>query len=391
MAYDFNTVIDRKNTNAIKFDLATVRGKPADVLPLWVADMDFPTAPEILSALHKKVSHGIFGYSVPDAGFYAAVKKWQKEEHDFDIDRPHIVLTPGVVFAISSAIRAFTSEGDSVIIQTPVYYPFKNMVVLNKRNLVTSSLFEKDGKWHIDFDDFEKKISENNVKLFILCSPHNPVGRVWTKEELSKISEICERHNVIVFADEIHNDFVIPPYKHTVFQTVSEYAAYNSIVSTSASKTFNLAGLQFSINFIKNPELKKRFRDAIDKTGYDEPSIMGLIATKAAYEHGKPWLLALKNHLAENLAFVRSFVAEKLPKARLIEPEGTYLLWLDFSAYGHTDSELDDIIVNKAKLWLDRGTMFGKEGEGYQRINIATPHSILKDALERLESVFGNR
>ena len=385
MSYNFNKITDRHNTNAIKFDLALARGKPEDVLPLWVADMDFPTAPEILEALHEKVNHGIFGYSVPNEKFYDAVKNWQKTEHDFDIARHWVVTTPGVVFAIACAIKAFTSEREAVIIQTPVYYPFKNMILANNRKLVTSSLFEKDGKWQIDFDDFEKKIVENDVKLFILCSPHNPVGRVWTREELTRLSEICLKHNVIVFADEIHNDFVFEPNKHIVFSTISKDAAWNSVISTSASKTFNLAGLQFSVNFIQNPVLKKKFHDERDKTGYDEPSLMGFVATQAAYEHGKEWLTALKKHLVENLDFVRNFVKENLPKVRLIEPEGTYLLWLDFSAYGYSDSELDNLIVNKAKVWLDRGTMFGCEGEGYQRINIATPRPILEEALKRIE------
>ena len=384
MSYDFNKITDRKNTNAIKYDLAVARGKPADVLSLWVADMDFPTSPAILEALQARVQHGIFGYSVPGEDFYESVKKWQKEEHDFEITRHWVVTTPGVVFAIACAIKAFTREGEAVIIQTPVYYPFKNMILANKRKLVTSSLFEKDGKWQIDFDDFEKKIVENDVKLFILCSPHNPVGRVWTREELTRLSEICLRHNVLVFADEIHNDFVFEGHKHTVFSTISKEAAWNSVISTSASKTFNLAGLQFSVNFIQNPALKKKFHDERDKTGYDEPSLMGFTATQAAYEKGKEWLLELKKHLASNLDFVRTFVKEKLSKARLIEPEGTYLLWLDFSRYGYSDSELDDIIVNKAKVWLDRGTMFGCEGEGYQRINIATPRALLQEALERI-------
>jgi len=383
--YDFNKVTDRHGTNAIKYDLAVARGKPADVVSLWVADMDFPTAPAILEALHEKVNHGIFGYSVPDENFYETVKNWQKTEHDFDIARHWVVTTPGVVFAIACAIKAFTREGEAVIIQTPVYYPFKNMILANNRKLVTSSLFEKDGKWQIDFDDFEKKIVENDVKLFILCSPHNPVGRVWTREELTRLSEICLKHNVIVFADEIHNDFVFEPNKHIVFSTISKEAAWNSVISTSASKTFNLAGLQFSVNFIQNPALKKKFHDERDKTGYDEPSLMGFVATQAAYEHGKDWLTALKKHLVENLEFVRNFVKENLPKVRLIEPEGTYLLWLDFSAYGYSDSELDNLIVNKAKVWLDRGTMFGCEGEGYQRINIATPRPILEEALKRIE------
>lgn len=388
MIYDFNKVTDRHGSNSIKTDLALARGKPEDVLSLWVADMDFPTAPAILEALHKKVDHGIFGYSCLDDSFFTALKNWMQTEHDFSPERRELVTTPGVVFGIVCAIRAFTKEEEAVIIQTPVYYPFKNMIVANNRKLVTSSLYEKDGKWFIDFEDFEKKIVENNVKLFILCSPHNPVGRVWTREELERIADICLRHNVIVFADEIHNDFVYAPNVHTVFSTLSQEVAENSIVSMSVSKTFNLAGLQFSTNFIKNPALRAKFKAEYDKTGYDEPSLMGLTAARAAYENGKPWLVELHKHLKANIDFVRDFLKDKLPLVRLIEPEGTFLLWLDFSKLanklGLSDSEIDDIIVNKAKVWLDRGTMFGSEGEYYQRINVATPQPLLKEALDRI-------
>lgn len=384
MSYDFNHITDRHGTNAVKLDLAVARGKPADVLSLWVADMDFPTSPAILEALHNKINHGIFGYSCLDEPFHKALADWMKNEHNFTFDRRELVTTPGVVFAIASAIKAFTKEGESVLIQTPVYYPFKNMIEANNRRTVTSSLFEKDGKWQIDFEDFEKKIIENDVKLFILCSPHNPVSRVWTRDELSRIAEICLAHNVIVFADEIHNDFVYQPNVHTVFSTLSPQVAENSIVSMSPSKTFNLAGLQFSTNFIKNPALRAKFKAERNKTGYDEPSLMGLVAARAAYENGKPWLEELKKHLLSNIDFVRTYLKEKLPLVRLIEPEGTFLLWLDFSAYGLEDGELDNIIVNKAKVWLDRGTMFGSEGELYQRINIATPQALLKEALDRI-------
>ena len=386
MSYNFNKITDRHNTNAVKLDLAVARGKPADVLSLWVADMDFPTSPAILQALHQKVDHGIFGYSCLDESFHNALGSWLKNEHNFTYNRHHLVTTPGVVFGIVCAIRAFTKKDDAVIIQTPVYYPFKNMIEANERKLVTSSLYEKDGKWHIDFEDFEKKIIENDVKLFILCSPHNPVSRVWTRDELSRLAEICLRHNVIVFADEIHNDFVYAPNVHTVFSSLSPEVAQNCVVSMAPSKTFNLAGLQFSTNFIENPVLRSKFRADKDKTGYDEPSLMGLTAARAAYQKGKPWLTALHEHLKSNINFVRSYLKEKLPKARLIEPEGTFLLWIDFSAYGLSDAELDDLIVHKAKVWLDRGTMFGIEGEGYQRINIATPQALLKEAIDRISA-----
>ncbi len=384
MNYDFNKITDRHGSNSIKTDLAVARGKPVDVLSLWVADMDFPTSPAILEALHKKIDHGIFGYSCLDESFHEALANWMKNEHNFTFDRRELVTTPGVVFALASAIKAFTKEGESVLIQTPVYYPFKNMIEANNRHTVTSSLFEKDGKWQIDFEDFEKKIIENDVKLFILCSPHNPVSRVWTRDELSRMAEICLAHNVIVFADEIHNDFVYEPNVHTVFSTLSAEVAENCVVSMSPSKTFNLAGLQFSTNFIKNPALRAKFKAERNKTGYDEPSLMGLVAARAAYQSGKPWLLELKKHLLSNINFIRSYLKDKLPLVRLIEPEGTFLLWLDFSAYGLEDGELDNIIVNKAKVWLDRGTMFGPEGKCYQRINIATPQPLIKEALDRI-------
>ena len=391
MSYNFNQIFDRHNTNAVKLDLAVPRGKPADVLSLWVADMDFPTSPAILESLHKKIDHGIFGYSCLDEPFHQALSAWMKNEHNFTFERRELVTTPGVVFAISSAIKAFTQEGESVLIQTPVYYPFKNMIEANNRRTITSSLYEKDGKWQINFEDFEKKIIDNNVKLFILCSPHNPVSRVWTRQELSQIAEICLRHNVIVFADEIHNDFVYAPNVHTVFSTLSPEIAENSIISMSPSKTFNLAGLQFSTNFIKNPSLRSKFKAERDKTGYDEPSLMGIVAARAAYESGKPWLEELKKHLLSNIDFIRNYLAKKLPKARLIEPEGTFLLWIDFSAYGIPDGELDDLIVNKAKVWLDRGTMFGAEGDCYQRINIATSQVLLQEAIDRIAGALRGR
>ena len=386
MSFNFNQITDRHNTNAVKLDLAVARGKPADVLSLWVADMDFPTCPAILEALHQRIDHGIFGYSCMDDSFRQALSTWLKNEHDFEPDSHDLVTTPGVVFAISCAIKAYTKPGEAVIIQTPVYYPFKNMIEANERELVTSSLFEKDGKWQINFEDFEKKIIENDVKLFILCSPHNPVGRVWTRQELTRLADICLRHKVIVFSDEIHNDFVYEPNHHTVFSTLSPEVAQNCLVSMAPSKTFNLAGLQFSTNFIENPVLRNKFRAEKDKTGYDEPSLMGLTAARAAYQKGKPWLTALHEHLKSNINFVRAYLKEKLPKARLIEPEGTFLLWIDFSAYGLSDAQLDDLIVHKAKVWLDRGTMFGIEGEGYQRINIATPQALLKEAIDRISA-----
>ena len=387
----FNKITDRSNTFAIKYDLAEERGKPKDTISLWVADMDFPTAPCILKALKKAVAHGIFGYSRPDSRYYEAVKKWFSERHNFQVEKEWIVNTPGVVYAIAAAIRAFTKEGDGVLIQKPVYYPFFNTIKALDRRVVNNPLVMRNGHYEIDFDDFEKKITDENVKLFILCSPHNPGGRVWTKAELEKLSQICLRHQVLVVSDEIHSDITFGEHKHTIFASLSEEIAQNSIICTSPSKTFNLAGLQFSNIFIPNPQLRAKIKMEISRTGYDEPNLPGIVAATAAYSQGGKWFDQVKEYIEKNQAFATQYIAQKLPEVRVIQSEGTYLLWLDFSAYGIEDRELDDLIVNKAKVWLDRGTMFGPEGDKYQRINIATPQPLLREAIDRIAGALRGR
>ena len=387
MTYEFNKITDRHNTNAVKLDLAVARGKPADVLPLWVADMDFPTAPEILQALHEKINHGIFGYSVPNERFYEAVKNWQKSEHNYDVERRWIVTTPGVVFAITSAIRAFTKENEAVIIQTPVYYPFKNMIEANNRKLVTSSLFEKDGKWHIDFEDFEKKIIENNIKLFILCSPHNPVGRVWTREELLRLGDICVRHGVVVVSDEIHQDFVFKG-SHVVFASIKKEFEDISITCTSPSKTFNLASMMMANNFIPNRELRHKFKKQLDAAGTSQLGVMGLVACEAAYSHGEEWYRHVVDYISDNIEFVKNYVDNNLTGVKMIDIEGTYLVWLDFRGTGLAVEEIERRVIHEAKLWLDSGKIFGDSGRGFERINVACPRSVLKEALDRLKKAF---
>jgi len=388
MKFDFDSVTDRSHTNAIKYDLAKARNKPVDAVSLWVADMDFPTAPCIQEALAEKAKHGIYGYSRPDERYYDALKKWFKERHNFEVQNEWIVNTPGVVFAIATAIKAFTKEGDSVLIQKPVYYPFFNMINILDRKVVNSPLHLNNGHYEIDFEDFENKIASEKVKLFIMCSPHNPGGRVWTKEELTKLAGICLKHKVIVVSDEIHSDITFENHTHTVFANISEAAADNSIICTAASKSFNLAGLQFSAVFIKNENLRKQFMKEIDKTGYDEPSIMGIVSTTAAYASGGEWFDEAKKYIWENILFAENYVAEHCPKIKVLKPEGTYLLWLDFSAFGLSDSEINDRILNRAKVWLDNGSMFGREGEKFQRINCATQRTILEEALKRICSQF---
>ena len=388
MNYDFDTVTDRKNTNAIKYDLAKKRGKPEDAVSLWIADMDFPTAPCIQKAVAEKASHGIWGYSRPDNRYYDALKKWYKERHNFEVQNEWVVNTPGVCFALATAVKAFTKEGESVLIQKPVYYPFFNIINSLQRKVVNSSLILKNNHYEIDFDDFERKIVQENVKMFILCSPHNPGGRVWTKQELQKISEICLAHNVLVVSDEIHSDITFGSNVHTVYGSLSEQALKNSIICTAPSKSFNLAGLQFSNIFIADEKLKKAFSEELDKTGYDEPSVFGIVAATAAYSEGADWFDSVKSYIWENILFAKKYIEENASQIKVLVPEGTYLLWLDFSETGLSDSEINDRVLNKAKVWLDSGSMFGKEGEKFQRINCATPRIILEDALKRICSQF---
>lgn len=382
--YDFDKIIDRHGTNCLKFDFAKERGKNGDELSLWVADMDFEVAKPITDALQAQVNHGIYGYTEVKSDYFEIVKNWFKDNFDWEIKKGSLVKTPGVVYAIAMAVKAFTKEGEAVIIQQPVYYPFSEMIIANNRKLVNSPLVLKDGRYEIDFEDFEKKIVKNNVKLFILCSPHNPVGRVWSVEELKKIGDICIKHGVVIFSDEIHADFVYEPNKHHVFASLGESYAANSVIATAPSKSFNIAGLQVSNIFIENKKLCDAFRNEIVKSGYSQLNTMGLVAARAAYESGKEWLDEVRAYIKDNLIFFRDYLKENIGELSLIEPEGTYLVWVDFRKLGLSEKQREDLIVNKAKLWIDSGAMFGVDGEGFERFNIACPREYLKMALDSL-------
>jgi len=386
MKYNFDEIIDRRNTYSLKYDFAAQRGKPDGLIPLWVADMDFRTAPCVTEALQKSAEHAIYGYSETKRtdDYFDAVQKWFAERFHFETKPEWLVKTPGVVYAVCTAIKALTESGESVMIQTPVYYPFKESIEANGRRLVTNSLVYANGQYKIDFADFEDRIIDHKVKMFILCSPHNPVGRVWTKDELTRMGEICQRHGVFVIADEIHCDFVYPGHQHTVFGTINEAFLYNSMICTSPSKTFNLAGLQTANNFIADAELRRRFKSEMVKTGYSQMNTMGLVSCQAAYAGGGEWLDELLVYLAGNDLFAKEFLVSRLPKIRLAELEGTYLLWLDLNAYGFSETELDRLMVHKAKLWVDNGGIFGEEGRGFIRINIACPRNILEKAFDQL-------
>lgn len=384
--YDFDRSVDRRNTNSLKYDFAVERGYPSDVLPLWVADMDFITAEPILDALHKAVNHGIFGYSEVKDEYYEAVSGWFQRHFEWKPESEWLVKTPGVVFALAMAIRALTEPGDGVLIQTPVYYPFYSVIRDNDRKIVENELLYKDGRYEIDFADFEEKIRNDHVKLFILCSPHNPVGRVWTKAELQKIGSICKKYGVTVASDEIHCDFILPGHTHTVFSAACPELAEQAIVCTAPSKTFNLAGLQVSNIWIANDNIRCKFLKEMNCSGYSQLNSLGLVAAQAAYENGEEWLLQCKRYLKGNLDFLRVFLREELTEIKLVEPDGTYFAWLDCSGLGLNYMELKDLIVNKAKLWLDDGYIFGKKSFRFQRIVLALPQKRLKLALEQLET-----
>ena len=382
--YDFDRPIDRRNTASVKFDLAEANGYPADVLPMWVADMDFQAPPCVLQALGKAVEHGIFGYSFLPESYYEAVQAWFARRFDWQVERDWILTTPGVVFALASAIRAATEPGDGVMVQSPVYYPFYKAIEQNGRKLVENPLVYADGKYCVDFLDFERKITDHQVKLFVLCSPHNPVCRVWTLPELQTIGAICKKHGVKVIADEIHCDFAFPEHPHTPFLKACPDMAEDVILCTAPSKTFNLAGLQVSNIFIPGKELRERFGQDLELCSYHGPNCLGAIACQAAYRGGEDWLDACKAYMRGNLDYIRSYLAEHLPQIRLVEPEGTYFAWLDCSGLGLSKEALDELIIHKAGLWLDSGAIFGQAAAQFQRVVLACPRATVEAAMDRL-------
>ena len=384
---NFDEIIDRKGTDCLKYDFAKRRGLPEDVLPLWIADMDFRTSSYVKDALIDRTKHGIFGYSEVQEDYFRVVAGWMNRHHNWNVEPGWLIKTPGVVFALAMAVKAYTEVGDCVLIQQPVYYPFSEVIEDNERVIVSNNLYlGTDNRYHIDFEDFEKKIVEHHIKLFLLCNPHNPSGRVFTKEELTKLGDICLKHGVIVVSDEIHNDFVFKG-EHTVFASVKKEYEDISIICTSPSKTFNLASMLISNIFIPNKKLKSKFRHEVDAAGISQLGVLGLEAAKAAYEKGDEWYEKMMAYVRENIEYVKKYVEENMPGVKVIDGEGTYLVWLDFRATGIEAEELDHRIIYDAKLWLDSGKIFGETGLGFQRINVATPKKIVTECLERIRKI----
>jgi cystathionine beta-lyase len=386
MAYDFDTVYDRKNTNSLKWDFAFERHHSEDELPLWVADMDFKTPPQVIDAIKDAAEIGFFGYTEPKPLDKKLVSDWYKRRHGFYPDPECIIFTPGTVFGITTALLAFSKPGDAIMISQPVYYPFSEAVLDNGRKLISHELTKDDkGRYTYDFDSFEKLIKENDVKIYIICSPHNPVGRVWKKEELERIAEITLKYDVLVIADEIHADFIYEENEFVSYASISEEVRQNTILATAPSKTFNTAGLQISPIFIFDQGKRRQFRKTLGAEGYSQIDILALAALRASYTDCDEWVDELVDYIHENILYMEKFIKERLPELKMTHPEGTYLTWVDFSGLGLNDRDLERFIREDAKLWLDAGFIFGKSGEGFERFNLAAPRMIIEDALIRLE------
>ncbi len=387
MKYDFDEVIDRTNYHSVKWDeLETIFGDiPQDVLPMWVADMEFRSPQPVIEAIKKANEHGIYGYTSRPLSYYQAIIDWMEKRHNWKIKKDWLAFSPGVVPALSFIIRAFCQPGDKVVVQPPVYYPFFRVIENNGCHVVNNPLKLSNKKYFIDWEDLERKVDDPRVKLLILCSPHNPVGRVWQKEELIILGEICLKHHIIVVSDEIHADILFKGYIHTPFASISPAFAHNSITCTAPSKTFNLAGLQTSSIIIPNKKYYKIYENILDSSALNENNVFGLVALEAAYRDGEEWLEQLLSYLNENLKFLMKYFKERIPKVKVIKPEGTYLVWLDCRQLGLSVKDLNNFMIKKARVALDDGHWFGTEGKGFMRINIACPRSFLEEGLKRIE------
>lgn len=397
MTFNFNQEIDRKGTNCMKWefifdgstltfgDHADPKHGPNRLLPMWVADMDFRCPPAVIEALVTRAEHGVYGYNFPCDSYYEAVIKWMARRYNREIDRDWISLTPGVVSALNMLVQTFVEPGDRVLVQRPVYRPFFDVIINNGAEIVSNSLLYKNGQYEMDFDDLAQKAADPAVKMAILCSPHNPVGRVWTAEELARFGEICIENDVLVIADEVHCDLIYKGYSFTSFASLSEIFAHNSFVCTAASKTFNLAGLKTSNIITPNRDLRERFEKTLVRNGLFGVNTFGIVAVEAAYNHGEEWLEEVMVYIENNYRFMESFIAEHLPQLKIIRPQGTYLVWVDFRNLGLDPTSRKAWLMDEARVYLNEGELFGPEGEGFERFNIACPRSILEEALERIK------
>ncbi|MCM3600569.1 pyridoxal phosphate-dependent aminotransferase [Robertmurraya korlensis] len=384
--YDFDKVIDRNNTGSVKWGLLHDVFGSSDLHPMWVADMDFPPPAEVTNAIRNRLEHEIFGYTFVPASVGKAIQAWVKTRHNWEIRQAWITYSSGVVPTISTAVRAFTSVGDKVMLQSPVYTPFFSMVEKNERVVVNSPLKNVNNRYEIDFEDFEAKLKEG-VKLFILCNPHNPSGRVWKKEELLQIGELCKKYNCLILSDEIHSDLVFEGNTHVPIARLEDFADF-VMTCIAPSKTFNLAGLQASAVITSNQNLRELFQAEQQKQGFHTLNTFGIVGMEAAYLHGETWLKEALAYMAENIRYVQEFLEAELPQIKMMQPEGTYLIWMDCRGLGLSDDDLKKALIEKGKLGLEPGPKYGAGGEGFVRMNVACSKEHVTEGLERLKAAF---
>jgi cystathionine beta-lyase len=395
---DFDKVLDQRGMNSLKWEFTVRNGVPEQwdqtdpeqgedqVLSMWVADMDFKTADPIVNALRKRVDRGIFGYAFITEVYLNAVQGWMKRRHGYPIEHDWIVPTIGIVPALSMIVRKFSSPGEKVLIQRPVYYPFSNAIKNNDRSVLCSPLKLENNRYQMDLEDLEEKAADPEVQLMILCSPHNPVGRAWSFEDIQKVGEICLKHQVLLVADEIHGDLIMPGHQFHSYGLLDPKLLENVIICTAPSKSFNLAGLKSSNLIIPNSEIRKRMKEEIKASGLFGINPFGIVATEAAYNEGEPWLEEAIGYIAKNFEFLDSFITSSIPSLKVLPLEATYLCWIDCRALGLSDQKLDQLMMEEAQIYMDEGHIFGPEGSGFIRLNLACPREIIEKALQRLKS-----
>jgi cystathionine beta-lyase len=382
--YDFDEIVRREDTGSVKYDSRKQMFGAGDVIPLWIADMDFRTPDFIVDAIKKRVAHEIYGYSFVPESFYESVRGWIKKRHGWEIDRAWMLNCPGVVPSLVSAVLSYTGPGDAVIVQPPVYYPFFDVIRDNGRVVVNNPLELRNGRLSMNFDHLKECLHEK-VKLLFLCSPHNPGGTVWKRDELEGLGEICRNNDTIVVSDEIHSDLIFSGHQHIPTASISDEASRNTITLMSPSKTFNLSGLTTSVAIIPNSDLRRQFLQTLHRLHGTIPNVLSLAAFEAAYRHGEEWLEQAIAYLEKNLDFLMNFFHSEIPRIKVIRPEGTYLAWLDCRALGMSPNDIKELMVGRAKVGLNDGAPFGSGGDGFQRLNFACPFPVLKGALERIK------
>ena len=382
--YDFDQIIDRRNTNSVKIDALKEVFGADDLIPLWVADMEFLSPPEITDALKKRVEHGIFGYYTPDDAYFKSIINWLENRHSWTVDKQDVIFVPGVVKGFAFAIDAFTNVGDKIIIQPPVYPPFKTTSEGLNRKIVNNSLIYDNGQYSMDFDNL-REVAKTGCKMLILCNPQNPSGRIWSKDELSELAEICFDNQILVVSDEVHSDLVLRGNEHIPFATVSNKAAQNNITLMAPSKTFNIAGIVSSFAVVENEEIRKKYFNYLNARQLGDGTIFGYIAAEYAYEYGEEWLNQALEYIQENIDFVDDYLQKNIPQIKAVKPDASFLIWLDCRALNLSQPELEKLFIKKAKLALNSGTMFGKEGKGFMRLNVGCPRITLEKALDNLK------